>query len=104
MQHRLQGTEATWDTSHLEAWGGVQGGTVTISARVLTHRTLRHPGTTGEIPKVLLDSGDLRPKGSWGPRRLPPQFFKLPGLNSWACGDLRPPKDRLPSPFILRMG
>lgn len=82
MQHRLQGTEATWDTSHLEAWGGVQGGTVTISARVLILRTLWHPGTTGEIPKaprlVIPGFGGLEAKGQLGTKEAPSQVLQPP--------------------------
>lgn len=42
--------------------------------------------------------GVLGLEGSQGPRRLPSQLFKLSRLSSWACKDLRPSEDLLPSP------
>lgn len=79
MQHRLRETEATWDTSRLEAWGGVQGGTVTISARVLTVRTLWHPGATGEIPRLVTPGfGGLEAKRHLGTKEAPSPVLQAP--------------------------
>lgn len=62
------GKEATGLTSHLEAWGGVQEGSVaSINAQVLTLGALRGPGAINEIPKILnLEApgfGDLKARG-----------------------------------------
>lgn len=102
-RQRLRGTQATWKPGEEYR--------EELSPSVPESSSLGPCGT--QEPQVrfqrfqgwlLLDLGGLRPKGSWGPRRLPPQFFKLPRLSSWACGDLRPTKDRLPSPFLLHDG
>lgn len=105
IQHRLWETEATWNISHLEAWEGVQGGTATLSARVLTLRALWDPGTIGGIPKVLrLETpgfGGLEARDQGG--SLPSSSIS-PNLVLGSVGILVPPKIGSPAPSSSRMG